>query len=112
MSSTVVADNIPASRQGARPDPPGWLARLTDRVRRLPFPSWLFYLLVGLTCVLVFSAIKWSLGLYPAGTFQWLHVVAGAGAIDFVALIHYLDNTTHTWPNCSTQASSLSFRAQ
>lgn len=56
-------------------------------------PSWLFYFLLGLMSVLAFSGIKWSLGVYPAGTFHWLHVLAAAATFYVLALVHYLDNT-------------------
>jgi hypothetical protein len=79
--------------QETRPYPPGWLDRFTDWVRQLPVPSWLFYLLLGLTSVLAFTGIKWGLGVYPVGQFRWMHILSGAATFYVLALVHYLDNT-------------------
>src|SRR5438874_3326668 len=84
--STIDADNA------ARPYAPSWIDRLTDWVRRLPVPAWIFYLSVALVLVVIRTIAGWSDGSYPTGTFFPLHVLNAASGVYFLALMHYLDD--------------------
>ncbi|MFN8378745.1 MAG: hypothetical protein U0452_08745 [Anaerolineae bacterium] len=75
---------------------PSWVDQLTDRVDRLPLPSWVFYLILWLLLFMVVTLVAWSSGSYPAGVFLPLHLVL-TGTIPYsLALIHTLDQTAKT----------------
>ncbi len=75
----------------ARPYPPSWLDRLTDRVGRLPGPYWAYYLGLGLVLFALETLTKWWDGTYPIGTFQALHFNYTTWGIYLLAAAHYLD---------------------
>jgi hypothetical protein len=75
-----------------RPYAPSWVDRFTAWVARLPGPSWVYYLGLGLVLLFVQAIAMWVEGAFPIGTFlpiQGFH----AGVIAFfLALFHYLDD--------------------
>ena len=75
-----------------RPYSPSWVDRFTDWVRQLPMPIWVFYLGLALVSILLYTAVKWSDGSYPIGTFFPAHVLSALSPIYALALMHYLDN--------------------
>ena len=70
--------------------PPGWVDRFTDWVKRLPGPSWLFYLLLWLALFLMANAIKWLDGSQPLGAIAHLSTISASDGVYFLALVHYL----------------------
>ena len=72
---------------------PSWIDYLTDRVDRLPLPSWAVYLALWLLLFTVVTLIHWYDGSHPVGFFDPLHLVL-TGTIPYtLALIHYLDRS-------------------
>jgi hypothetical protein len=74
-----------------RPYAPSWVDRFTAWVGRLPGPSWLYYLGIGLVLLLVQAIVLWIEGTFPIGTFLPVQGFL-AGVIAFwLVLLHYLD---------------------
>jgi hypothetical protein len=90
----VAAAEQPAAQavRLARPYPPSWVDRLTDWVRRLPVPSWAFYLGLGLALLLLELAAKFADRTYTQiGDIRPIHVLFVLNAVYYLALFHYLD---------------------
>ena len=88
---------VAAEARVAQPYPPSWVDRLTDWVQRLPFPSWAFYLAVGLVLSLVYLALLlWSTGgpteQFPLYTIVVYGFLNGMTCAYLPGMIHYLDN--------------------
>ena len=75
------------------PYPPSWFDRFTAWVDRLPGPAWAFYLTIAGAVVIVETAIQWSEGAYPVGTFNPLHAWAVGNFAYLLGLMHYLDQS-------------------
>lgn len=75
---------------------PSWVDWVTDRVKQLPIPVWLLYLVLGLALVLLHAAIKWSEGAYPAGTFFPFHLVLNLSPVVVMAMMYYFDDWAET----------------
>jgi len=73
--------------------PPSWFNRFTAWVDRLPGPAWAFYLVVAMGVVLAETAIQWSYGAYPVGTFNPLHAWTVGNFAYLLFLMHYLDKS-------------------
>jgi hypothetical protein len=70
--------------------------RLTDWVRRLPIPAWLFYGLLWILLTLVHVASEWADGSQPVGRVERWQLFFAAWAPLSLALIHYLDDSAST----------------
>src|SRR5438874_314937 len=70
---------------------PGWADRVIDWVRRLPMPSWLFYMSVWLGLFALETVVNWYSGVYPPGTIYAFHLFVTLFAVYGLAAIHYLD---------------------
>jgi hypothetical protein len=82
----------------ARPYPPSWIDRLTDGVRRLPLPSWVAYLALGLVLVLgylglLFSSLQWAMGALSLPTILLYSFLNGVTPVYLIGLLHYLDDS-------------------
>jgi hypothetical protein len=76
-----------------RPYPPSFVDRITDWVRHLPVPSWLFYVAVALALLILTAAVKWLDGSYAFGTVTW-QMILSAGTFPYaLGMLHYLDNS-------------------
>ncbi|HEX8598071.1 MAG TPA: hypothetical protein VF952_06085 [Chloroflexia bacterium] len=76
-----------------RPYAPSFMDRITDWVRRLPAPTWLFYTALGLGLLLLYAAIKWTDGSYSFGEVTW-QMILQVGTFPYaIAMLHYLDNS-------------------
>ncbi|MEZ5041880.1 MAG: hypothetical protein R2828_18435 [Saprospiraceae bacterium] len=53
-----------------KPFRPSWMDFLVDRIKRLPGPSWAFYLLLFICSVLVSNVVLWLDGALAVGTFN------------------------------------------
>lgn len=73
------------------PYPPSGIERFQRWIDRLPGPFWLAYLLLGLLLLLLQSAVHWSVGAYPIGTWNALHAMLSALIPGGLLLIHALD---------------------
>jgi hypothetical protein len=78
--------------------PPSWVDRFIEWVKRLPVPSWLFYLLLWLALFLMANAVKWLDGSQPVGTIGPFYTVGASDGVYFLALMHYLLSKIPTWP--------------
>ncbi len=90
----VAAGDKSDSKSEGRPPPysPSWVDHFTAWVDRLPGPSWLYYVGLGLVLLLVQIILLWIEGAYPVGTFFPAQAYT-AGAVAYVlALLPYLDN--------------------
>ena len=85
---TVASDETPRTL----PYAPGWVDRLTDRVRALPLPPWLTYLWCAIALAAVQTAVKWSDGTYPVPDVFIYHLAIAATGPTVLALLHYLDD--------------------
>jgi hypothetical protein len=61
-----------------------------DAVERLPLPVWAFYAGLLIVLYLLYSAVKWADGVYPAGTFYLFHVTIVGLIVYTLAGAHYL----------------------
>ena len=85
----------PASiRRASPPYPASWVDRLTEWVRRLPIPAWLFYALLWMFLTLVQVASEWADGTQPVGRVERWQLSFAAWAPLSLALIHYLDDAS------------------
>lgn len=73
-----------------------WVDALIANVRRLPGPSWLFYLIGTLLLVAVGTGLTWIDGSQPVGTFSFVRVFNDATVLYQLAVIHYLTTTART----------------
>ena len=80
----------PRSENRPQPYAPSWINRLTAWVGRLPGPSWLYYLGLGVALFLAQAIVLWVEGAFPSGTLPAFGYLAGAIAF-ILALFHYLD---------------------
>ncbi|HEY0070830.1 MAG TPA: hypothetical protein VGE04_12765 [Chloroflexia bacterium] len=93
--SEVAVSGAPAraETEAIRPYAPSYVDRITDRVRRLPIPSWLFYTALALGLFMLYASIKWLDGSYSFGEVTW-HMILQVGTFPYaIAALHYLDNS-------------------
>ena len=94
MSMAGVA-GIDTQNQSREPGPeayaPSWIDRFSAWVDRLPGPTWVFYVALGLALGLSETVVQWHQGAYPVGVFRPLHVFYAAQIAYLLALMHYLD---------------------
>lgn len=89
------------------PYEPSWVDRITDRVRALPVPAWIAYLVPAVILFIITTIIKWEDGSYAAayeagnkaGIIKLgpiyiypFHAVPELVAFYALALMHYLDD--------------------
>jgi len=94
-------------KESGRPYAPSWVDLLTDWVRRLPLPAWVFYLALGLVLTLsyvplILSSPIWTNGGLTLDSVVLYSVLNGMTGVYVLAFIHYLDN--------SAQAALARFR--
>jgi hypothetical protein len=70
--------------------PSSWVDRFIDWVRRLPGPSWLFYLVLWFALFLMANAVKWLDGSQLLGTIKPFYTVGASDSVYYLALMHYL----------------------
>jgi len=97
--SSQIASNSQEPLAGSSSEPiplpyrPSWVNRLIDSIKRLPFPSWLFYtiLFAVLTATLLVS--NWIEGTTSFGRFDspFIYTWNAFYLVVFLASIHYLD---------------------
>lgn len=75
------------------PYPPSWLDRLNGWVDRLPFPWWLFYVLLGLAAILATQALQRSSGDYVPGRYLVFHWWFSGYFAYLLGLAHTLDRS-------------------
>jgi len=73
-----------------RPYSACWADYLTNWVRRLPIPAWLFYLAWFVVLVALEIIIKWSDGSLPVGTIFPFHVVYVGSLVYLIAAHHFI----------------------
>lgn len=93
MAEVAASERLASGdRSVSLPYPPSWIDRVTDWVRRLPIPAWLFYLGVALVLVLTRTIVAWNDGSYPVGTFFPFHILDPSNSVYLVFVLHYLDD--------------------
>jgi hypothetical protein len=80
------------SESKPRPYAPSWIDRFTAWVARLPGPSWLYYLGIGLVLLLVMAIVLWIEGALPVGDLLPAHLVMPGMIALLLALLHLLGN--------------------
>lgn len=95
MLSVVSAQPSSAT---AGPYLPSWVDRLTDFVKRLPVPPWLFYSALGIALsslylFLVLSSPTSGSGTFPITDAIFFSVLNGCTTAYLLGLVHYLDKT-------------------
>jgi len=94
MASVIAAPEdaprIQTTERKALPYEPGWVDRVIEGIRRLPGPSWVFYLSLWLLLFCILTLILWTDGASPVGTFFPFHAVIAGIYIYSLAMIHYL----------------------
>jgi hypothetical protein len=68
-----------------------WIDRLLAQITRLPGPTWLFYLVLLITLILVNNSLQWLDGTVPTGTFDRVRTTDVVFPLYFLALMHYLN---------------------
>jgi len=86
----------PATPAFVPPYAASWVDRSTAWIDRLSGPAWAYYLVWGVVMYLLISAVQWSAGTYPLGTFSRVHAVGAFLAPYAIGLIHYLDRSART----------------
>jgi hypothetical protein len=91
MVKAATADRAKEDNE-SRPYAPSWVDRFNAWVTRLPGPSWLYYLGMGLVLFLLQTAVLWGEGAYPTGTLIPAHIFI-AGMMPFLLMLClFLDN--------------------
>jgi hypothetical protein len=91
MKDTLEENNVSSVAAQPRRYRPSWIDRFTDWVERMPGPSWIYYLGIGLALVLVQAISPMIEGFFPKGKVIPAQIFL-AGAIAFLlALFHYLE---------------------
>ncbi|HEY0071028.1 MAG TPA: hypothetical protein VGE04_13760 [Chloroflexia bacterium] len=93
VRGSLAESRLPGMGADSMPYPPSWVDRLTEWVRRLPLPSWAFYLALGLISASLFTPLTWITGLVPEGTFPLYYVLSVLTGVYVLALLHYLDDS-------------------
>lgn len=94
MSEVVVSSVLAKTEtDSTRPYTPSFVDRITDWVRHLPVPSWLFYATLALAILMVSASLKWLDGSLPFGTVSWLLFLACYTFPYALAMLHYVDNS-------------------
>jgi len=75
--------------------PPSWVDRFIDWIKRLPGPSWLFYLGLWLASILLINALKWLDGSQPLGAIELLLASNAGDAVYFLAMMQYLNGAAN-----------------
>jgi hypothetical protein len=103
----AMATDVAVYETAKAPYAPSWVDRITDRVRTLPVPSWIVYLVPALVLFGITTIIKWEDGSYAAayaegnkaGLFKFgpvyiypFHAVPELVTFYALALMHYLDD--------------------
>ena len=94
MSEVAVSGTLArAETEAIRPYAASFVDRITDWVRRLPVPSWLFYVALGLALLFLNAAVKWLDGSNAVGDVSW-QMILSAGTFPYaLGMLHYLDNS-------------------
>ena len=90
---TIPSPTIESRLDTFRPYAPSIVDGLTDWVRRLPIPSWLFYVAVAVVSLLLIASFKWLDGSYPVSIVTWQLILSAATFPYALAMLHYLDNS-------------------
>ena len=90
---TVVRCLIPRPLPEAPPYRASWLDHFFDWVRRVPGPTWLFYLSLWALLFLLFSGLGWLEELQPLGLSLLVAADEALYIVYYLALMHYLDGT-------------------
>lgn len=94
MPAQIRTKQAPSRPSAFRPPyPPSGFDRFTQRIDRLPGPSWAWYLAFAGLIFLLETLIQWASGEYPVGTIRWLHLVLAGSVVYFPGFTHYLDRT-------------------
>ncbi|MBM3120680.1 MAG: hypothetical protein FJZ97_00675 [Chloroflexi bacterium] len=72
---------------------PSWYDRLARRIDRLPGPSWLAYLLLGVVGMLVLVGVQVLAGAYQPGKYFLLHLFLGSQVAYLLGLMRLLDRS-------------------
>jgi len=75
------------------PYPPSWYDRLSRRIDRLPGPSWLAYLLLGVAGMLMLTGVQMLTGAYHPGQYLVLHLFLGSQFAYLLGLMRLLDRS-------------------
>jgi len=72
-----------------------WVDRLIRRIKRLPVPSWLFYIGIFSILTLFIHLGYWIYGYVPLGRYDspFLYRVVAIYPVMMLAAIHYIDNS-------------------
>jgi hypothetical protein len=82
----------PTGARPAVPYRPSWFDRLTAGIERLPGPTVLWYLGVGVGLAALFTMFKWVDGTMPVGTVTLYHLVFVGTPLYTLAATHLLDH--------------------
>lgn len=96
MSGVVSTSAEPlkqADERTQQPYAPSWVDHVTDWVRGLPFPAWVFYGGIAIALAAMEVTSKWIDGTYPFGQINPLHISFVLIGIYLLGALHYLDDT-------------------
>lgn len=80
------------SKNTTRPYNPSWIDRFTNWIAGLPGPSWGYYVGFGAILLAVQTAVFWSEGALPVGTFLPVNIFLTAVIPFIVAVLSYFDD--------------------
>src|SRR6187455_3006894 len=80
-------------RAAELPYRPSWMDRLIAWIERLPFPAWLFYLVVLLIGLLIEHIIEWMDGSLPIGSISPALAAEAPFLVFAPAAYQYLNTT-------------------
>ena len=89
--NATIEQSVRNSETMAQLYPPSWVDRFIGWIKRLPGPSWLFYLGLWLVLFLLVNAVKWLDRSQPLGIIEPLLAPGVADGVYFLAMMHYLN---------------------
>ncbi|MDQ5825874.1 MAG: hypothetical protein M3441_16900 [Chloroflexota bacterium] len=95
-SATPVEVQAGTSHEDFETYRPSWVDALADRIRRLPVPAWVVYLVSGLALTLVFVVSELAFGSSVEQAINLETILAGSSGVYALGLLHYLDNWAGT----------------
>lgn len=94
MSKVAVSGSLASlEAEATRPYAPSFADRITDWVRRLPVPSWVFYVVLAVSLILLDAVIRLLDGSHSEFRVTWLMVLPASTCPYALAMLHYLDNS-------------------
>src|SRR5215203_5742851 len=91
MAKVAYEPRVEATGKGKEIYSASWLDRLIELATRLPGPSWLYYVGLGLALIVIESGLRWYEGVDSPGTFNNFFVVNAVAISYMLGLFDHLN---------------------